>query len=280
MKIALSAESTIDLTPELLEKYNISIVPFTVILGENSYFDGDIDSQSLFDYVKEFKKLPKTSAINEYQYEEHFNKLLSTNDAIIHFSLSSKISSACGNAQIVANKMKNVYVIDTLSLSTGIALLAIYASKLINQELPIQDIVSKIKERIPYVQASFIIEKLNYLHKGGRCNSLQLLGANLLKLRPQIIVKEGKMISGKKYKGNMSIALKQYIQDTLNEFNTPDLSEVFITYTTSNPSDVTMIKTFLKEKGFKNIHETSAGATITTHCGENTLGILYINDSK
>ena len=281
MKIAISAESTIDLPKELLEKYNIKTTPFGVLLGEDLFFDGELPTSQIFDYVQKTKILPKTNAVNEYQFTEHFTKILEEYDAIIHISLSSEISSACNNAKAAASKLQNVYVIDSRSLSTGIALLAIYASKLAaNRNIAAAEIAKLVTERVPHVQASFIVERLDYLHKGGRCSSIALLGANLLKIRPQIVVKDGKMQSAKKYRGNIDKVIEDYSKDVIEQFNTPDLSVAFVTYTTATEGMVAAAKKALKEKGFKEIYETTAGATITSHCGEHTLGILYINDSK
>ena len=138
----------------------------------------------------------------------------------------------------------------------------------------------KCIKRVEKVQASFELKRLDYMHKGGRCSGLTLFAANLLKIRPQILLKDGKMIPGKKYKGNFAHVVKNYCQDVLEQFNTPDLSKAFITYTTADAEIVDIARAMLKEKGFKNIYETRAGATITSHCGEDCLGILYINDAK
>ena len=280
MKIAISAESTIDLNKGLLEKYQIKTTPFTVTLGDNTYLDGEISTDEIIKFANDNKVLPKTSAINKYQYDEHFDKLLKTYDAIIHFSLSSELSSACGNAIASARERKNVYVVDTKSLSTGIALLAIYAKELVDAGENFKTIYSKCTTRIPFVQASFELKRLDFLYKGGRCSALAFFGANLLKIRPQIIVKDGKMISGKKYRGNYESVVKKYCDDVLEEFNTPDLSHAFLTYTTASESVVETAMSKLKERGFKNIHVTRAGGTIASHCGEDCLGILYINDGK
>ncbi len=280
MKIAISAESTIDLTKELLEEYDIKTIPFGIQLGNKFANDGEITSEEIITYVNQTGVLPKTSAINEYQYNEHFEKLLEDYDAVVHFALSSKISSACSHAQSAAEKLKNVFVVDTQSLSTGIALLAIYARELANDGALAKEIFDKCQARVPSVQASFELKRLDYLHKGGRCSSLTLLGANVLKIRPQIILKEGKMISGKKYRGNYNHVVKSYCEDVLNEFNTPDLKHGFVTYTTADDEVVQTAIGFLKERGFENIHVTRAGATITSHCGEDCLGILYLNDGN
>lgn len=278
MKIAISAESTIDLTPELVEKYDIKIVQFTINLGEEAFFDKDISPQDIFEYVEKNKLLPKTSAVNQFQFEQHFENILKEYDAIIHFSLSSEMSSACENAKTASAKFKNVFVIDTRSLSTGIALLVLSACDMKKDGMMAKEIVEKIKRRIDFVQASFVLDRLDYLYKGGRCNALMYFGANLLKLHPQIIVKDGKMISGHKYRGSLEKVTLNYVKDTLAEFNNRDKKRAFITFTTATETLIFKIEKILKEKGFQEIYKTTAGATISSHCGENTLGILYIND--
>lgn len=281
MKIAISAETTIDMPKELLEKYNIHTVPFNILLGEDDRQDGELKSAEIFEYVQKTGVLPKTSAINEFTYTEYFKGLLNEYDAIVHISLSSGISCACQNAKAAAAGLQNIYIVDSQSLSTGIALLAIYASKLAAKgNIAAAEIANLVAGRVKDVQASFVIERLDYLHKGGRCSSLALFGANLLKIRPQIIVKDGKMGSAKKYKGNMDIVVKNYCADVLEQFNTPDLSIAFITYTTATEGMVANAKEALINRGFKEVYETQAGATIASHCGEHTLGILYINDAK
>ena len=278
MKIALSAESTIDMPEELLRKYDIHTTPFTILLGDEAKLDGEVTPPEIIDYVSKTNQLPKTSAVNSYQYKEHFEKLLKDYDAVIHFCLSSEISVACHNAKTTASEMKNVYVVDSRSLSTGIALLAIYASKLRDKGLEPKKIVEKCEKRIPSLQVSFVLNRLDYLYKGGRCSALQMFGANLLKLRVQILVKDGKMGAGKKYRGNMTHCIVNYVNDTLASFDNPDLEEVFITSTTATEEQVDAVRKILEEHGFKHIMVTNAGGTITSHCGENCLGILYIND--
>ena len=280
MKIAVSAESTIDLNKELLGRFQINTTPFTVTLGDNSYLDGEITTDEIISFATKNKILPKTSAINKFNYDEHFDGLLKSHDAVIHFSLSSELSSACNNAIASAKERKNVYIIDTKSLSTGIALIAIYAKELIDKGEDIQTIYNKCLKRVPYIQASFALKRLDFLYKGGRCSALAFFGANLLKIRPQIIVKDGRMVSGKKYRGNYETVVKKYCDDVLEEFNTPDLNHVFITYTTASEQVIESVIEKLKDRGFKNIYVTRAGGTITSHCGEDCLGILYINDGN
>lgn len=278
MKIAISTESTLDIPKELQKEFDISVIPFTVILGDRSGLDGDITPLEIFDYVDKTGILPKTSAVNEYQYDKYFTKLLKNYDAVIHISLSSEISSSCMNAINAASILKNVYVIDSKSLSTGIALLAIYARKLADQGIEVEEIVERVNKRVPYVQASFVINSLNYLYKGGRCSSLARFAALLFRIKPQIIVKDGKMAPYNKYRGRNEQTVEQYCKDTLEEFNNPDLSIAFVTHSHATPEMVEVAKKALKERGFKTIYETTAQATITSHCGPKTLGILYIND--
>ncbi len=280
MKIAISVESTCDLSKELLESNGISVIPFNVILGENTYKDGEITTEEIFASVEKTGILPKTNAINQFEYTEYFERLKKDNDAIIHVCLSSGLSCSCQNAINASKDFKDVYVIDSKSLSTGIGLLALYAKELADSGVKPNEIAKKVESRVESLQVSFVIERLDYLYKGGRCNSLQFFGANLLKLRPRIVVNGGKMSADKKYRGAMEKVVTKYCEDTLSEFNTPDLERVFITYTTATPQMVEAARTAVTNAGFKNIYETHAGCTIASHCGGNTLGILYFNDGK
>ena len=255
-------------------------MPFTVFLGDKDYKDGEITCDQIIEFVEKNKVLPKTGAVNRITYEEHFTEILKEYDGIIHISLSSELSSAYENALAVSKELKNVFVIDSRSLSTGIALLALYAKKLVSAGEKIESVYNKVLERVPNVSASFILKRVDYLYKGGRCNALVYLGANLLKIRPQIILKDGKMVSGKKYRGNFEHGVNTYCKDVLEEFNTPDLDTAFLTYTTASEEAIETAKNHLINRGFKNIYITRAGGTITSHCGEKCLGILFINDGK
>lgn len=279
MKIAISAESTIDLTKELLEKYDIKTIPFIVLLGEKEGYDGEITPKEIFDYVDQTAVLPKTSAINDYNFEEYFKNLLNEYDAVVHVSLSSAISSTYQHANIAAGKLRNVYVVDSKSLSTGIALLCIYGRELAEQGLAANEIAKQLRARTKAVQASFVVNTIDYLFKGGRCSSLQRFGANLLRLKPQIVVNnDGKMSSGKKYRGKNRDVVDQYCMDTLAKFNNPDKSIVFVTHSLASQDMVDCAIEILQRHGFKTIYTTVAGATISSHCGPKTLGILYFND--
>lgn len=278
MKIKLSSESTCDLPKELLEKYDISTIPYSIILGDDIVEDNETVPAKIYEFVETTKKLPKTSAINEESYKEYFESLLKDNDAVIHITLSSGLSSSNSHAVAAAESLKNVYVIDSKSLSTGIALLCIYARKLIDEGNSPETIVEKVTARVPHVQASFVVERLDYLYKGGRCSRLALFGANLLKIRPQIVVKDGVMSPDKKFRGKMEMVVSKYCEETLSEFNTPDKSIAFVTHTSATPEMVNNAIEAVKNAGFENVYDTVAGGTITSHCGEHVLGILYFND--
>lgn len=281
MKIAVTAESTIDLPKRLLEEFDIHTVPFMVTMGDRSGLDGEVTPEEEFAYTKETGKLPHTAAVNPFQFEEFFANILKEYDHIIHFSLSSGISKACENATLVSHQEAfegKVDVIDTLSLSTGIALQAIYACKLVKEGEEVAAIIRKCKARIPHCQASFSLESVDNLYKGGRCSALSMIGANLLRIKPEIYVQNGKMIAGKKYRGSMDAVVGHYVDDTLEAFPNPDRSLVFITYSTATEEAVNVAKEKLAAAGFKRIECTTAGATIACYCGPHCLGILYIND--
>ena len=278
MKIIISSESTCDLSKELIEENNVSIIPYSIILGDEVVVDNAEVPAKIFEFVESTGNLPKTSAINEQSYSDYFENLLRECDAVIHITLSGALTCSVQNAKMAASKLKNIHIIDSRSLSTGTGLLVLYAAKLAKEGLDAEAIVEKVSARIPAVQASFVIDRLDYLHKGGRCNALALFGANLLKIHPQIVLKDGKMGPAKKYRGKMEKVVEKYCEDTLSEFNTPDKSIGFLTYTTATEEMVSAAKTALENAGFEKIYITTAGGTVTSHCGENVLGILYLND--
>lgn len=282
MKIIISSESSQDLGDALIRKFDIKIIPFQLIIGSRTGKDGiDLFAEDIFKYYDDTGNLAHTSALNEAEYEQYFQGLLKEGDAIIHIALGSKISSSCSSALKAAEKFSgNVKVIDSESLSTGIGLLVIYAAELREQGKSFEEIYELVSARVPHVQASFVLEKVNFLYKGGRCSALSYLGANILGIKPQIVVRDGRCVSGRKYRGKFNEVVKKYVETTLEEFDHPDYHMVFITYTTADDEIVNWIEVTLKAKGFKNIYITKAGGTISCHCGAHTLGILYFNDGK
>lgn len=277
MKIAITMDSACDISEEIRVAYDFKIIPFTVTLGDKSFEDGKIDTDEIFAYVAETGILPKTSAINEASFYDFFAEVRKNCDAMIHIGISSDFSSAHQNAVNAAKRLKNVYVVDSRSLSTGIALLGIYAKKLTEQYSDPKKIVELVNAAALKTQASFVIERLDYLYKGGRCSSLALFGANVLKLRPEIIVSEGKMKAHRKYKGKMPKVIAEYCRDVLHDYPDPDKSVCFITHSKADPEMIEAARAAVNAAGFETVYETVAGCTVSSHCGKNTLGILFIN---
>lgn len=281
--IAISCESACDLTKEMLERYNIFTVPFHILVGDKTYYDGELDIDEIFDYYKKTDKLAKTSAVNAFQFKEHFKKLKDLGyDKIIHFSLSSGISSAYQNAVTASKEFEGIEVIDSLALSTGIALEAIYASNLVKDGKSFEEIVKASNERRKFAQSSCIIESVTYLHRGGRCSFFKMIGANLLRLKPVVYINNetGKLEPKEKFRGPMKKVVNEYIDKTLEKYNNPDKSLAFITYTNCNEELLSAAKEKLLEAGFKEVLITRAGATIACHCGPGCFGILYMNDGN
>ncbi|MCI7003561.1 MAG: DegV family protein [Clostridia bacterium] len=276
MKIGISADSICDLTPELLEKYAIHLMPMVITLDDQEYEDGiNINQDQLFEFTEKTGRLPKTSARSSYEYIEHFEKLLQEYDHIIHFSISFKISSTGNNAVVASKEIgdNKVTVIDTKSLTTGAGFLTISCAEKIEAGENLEDIVTELEQEKEKIQASFLVDTLKFLHKGGRCSSLALLGANLLKIKPRISLVDGEMKVTKKYIGNIEVSLIKYMNDLLKECP-PNKKRAFITYSSFMPV-ANEIEQKLKEFGFKEVIQTFAGPTICTHCGKKTLGIIY-----
>lgn len=280
MKITIACDSSADLSEELYKQNNIRVIPFPVMLGDKEYFDGvNLTTKMIFEHVSKTKELPKTSAISEEEYFEFFKKNQPKDGALIYICLSSKISSSFSHAEAATKRLNNVYAIDSLSLSSGIGVQVLYACRLRDKGETFENIIKKVEARRDSVQAGFITYKLDYLHKGGRCSSVQLLGANLLKIHPSIKLEGGKMIMDKKYMGKFLTIMEKYFIDAINTWNTPDNEVGFITFSSATDEMVKLAENITKENThFKNLYFTHASATITSHCGENTIGILYYND--
>lgn len=272
MKIAISSESSVDLDKDLLEKYQIYVIPYSILLGDKVEVDGQISSDELFDYANKNKILPKTSALNVEEYNEFFGSLSKDFDKVIHLSLSSGISSTFSNAQKSAENFDNVIVLDSQSLSTGIGFKAIKLRKLLDEGKSIEEAIEIVQKS--RMQVSAIITKLDYMFKGGRCSSLAYFGANLLKLKPRIIVENGSVKNSHIYRGKMEKVVKDYIFETLKE--KPAIKDIVsITFTTIDEEIKQEIYEICKEQGFKEIIFEQAGATVSCHCGDGCVGIMY-----
>ena len=277
--VKITTDSTADLNADF-EKYDIGVLPLNVILDGESYLDGvSIVPEDIFRKYEEKKVLPKTAARSPEDFAEFFRSYTDCGHEVVHINISSKISMTHDNAMKAAKETKGVYVIDSLSLSSGTGLLVLYAAELAKKGLSAKEIAELVKKRVPFVQASFVVDTMEYLHKGGRCSSLARIAASVLKIKPTIEVRDGGMQVGKKYMGSFDKIITKYVEATLSEFNSPDLTRIFITHTSASPETVEKVKEKILEIApFVEVKETFASSTITSHCGKGTLGILYIND--
>lgn len=279
--IIITSDSTTDLSKELCERYKITVMPLCITLGDKLYTDGvDITPDDIYAHHDRTGELPKTTATNVGDCLDFFSQFTSQGKTVIHFTISSEMSSTYNNACMAAEELGNVYIIDTKNLSTGGGLLVITAAELLNQGLPAEEIVEKTRETVARVDASFVIDNLEYLYKGGRCSAVAMLGANLLKLKPCIQVKNGKMDVAKKYRGRYADVLKQYVVDKIGDYSDIDLDRVFVTHAGCDPQLVNDIVELVKKTApFKEVFLTRAGCTVSSHCGANTLGVLFIRKS-
>ena len=278
MNIKITADSTCDLSHELLTANNIALIRLIVTKDGEEFIDNDtITPADIFAHVAAGGELCKTAALGVGAYEDEFAKHAKDFDAVIHVSLGSGFSSSYQNACLAAGEFDNVHVIDSRNLSTGHGLVVLKACELAKTCNDLDTIVETLADYTAKVEASFVVENLTYLVKGGRCSSAAALGANLLNLKPCIEVKNGKMSVGKKYRGNYEKCLANYVKERLTGRNDIDGGTIFITHTPVSDSALEGVKTAVAETGiFQNIYETEAGCTISCHCGPGTLGILFV----
>ena len=277
-KIKIIADSACDISPELARKYNIEIHPFVVNLGEKSYHDGvDITTDDILKYYRETGTISKTAAAPPHEYEELFRQWPADEYDVLFFTISREFSSAYANACVGAENLDNIYIVESANLSTGILLVVLAAADMIESGMSAGEIAEKLAGIVPKVRTSFVIDTLEFLWKGGRCSGVAALGANLLRLKPCIEVIDGKMSVGKKYRGSIDKVIPQYIGDRLR--STPNVvrRRVFITHTFESRGPVDAALKQARDSGmFDEVLETRAGCTVFSHCGPNTLGILYI----
>ncbi len=278
--IILCADSTCDLNEELLEKYNVHLMPMHVNLEENSYLDGvDIGPDMIYDYYREHKVLPKTAALNMDEVLEFVTPFIKAGNDVLCLTLGSALSTTYNSFRLAAMETENLYVVDSNSLSTGFGLLVLAAGDRIAAGMPIEQIVEELQALTQKVEASFIVDNLEFLHKGGRCSAVAMLGANVLKLKPCIEVSNegGAMGVSKKYRGSLERVLEEYVADRLNGRDDIDTSRIFITHSGISEERIAIVKAAVeKHMAFDEIHVTRAGCTISSHCGPNTLGILFL----
>ena len=278
MRFKITSDSTCDLMKSQIEELDIGIYPLIVNKGDQSYRDGiDITPADIYAYVAAGNPLCTTSAGPVGEYEDFFAPLSKEYDAVIHINLGSGFSSSHQNARVAAQEFDNVYVIDSRNLSTGQGHVVLEACRLAKTESDPEELCRKLNEFAPRVNASFLLNRLDYMVKGGRCSAVAMLGANLLRLKPCIEVVDNKMISAKKYRGNFNKCLETYVRDRLQDMSGIRTEEIFITHTLVDQENVDTVQKTIESCGnFDRIYETTAGCTITCHCGEGTLGILYV----
>lgn len=280
-KVLLTSDSTTDLSPELIERYNIKILPLGITLSGKTYKDGiDINPDLIYKHYNETGELPKTSAVNIDECCNFFAPFVEEGYSIVHFSISSEMSSTFNNCRLAAQEFEDVYVVDTKNLSTGGGLLVLSAADMVQQGLSAKEIAEKCDEIATRVDATFVIDNLEFLHKGGRCSAVAAFGANLLKLKPCIAVRSGKMGVIKKYRGKYSNVLIEYVNDMIGDASDIELDRIFVTHAGCEPEIYNAcVEEVKKLAPFKEVFLTRAGSTISSHCGKDTLGVLFIRKS-
>lgn len=279
--IRIVADSTCDLSRELIEQHNIEILPLHIMLGDKEYLDGiNVTPSDLYKWSDENKSTPHTSAPSISDAISLFEKVMVNGDEIIAFAISSSMSASCETMQIAAQNLDacdRISVIDSANLSTGIGLLVVEAATMAEQGMARDLIVQQIEKLKPNVRASFVVDTLTYLHRGGRCSSVAALAGGALKLHPKIVVENGAMSATKKYRGKYSNIVLEYVKDMEPSLKKAKPDRIFITHSGMDPDIVDSVRNYLRELNiFNEVIETRAGSVISSHCGPGTLGALFI----
>lgn len=277
-KVKICADSTCDLTPELLTRYDIDVFALPVNLGDKPCLDGvNVQPNDLYEYYRTTGKLTTTSAPSSVEYIEFFKKYVEQGVAVIHFSISSEMTITHNNCRMAAETLPDIYAIDSRSLSSGMGRLAVEAAIMAEQGMDAPAIVEQINRIKEHVEVSFILDTLEFLWKGGRCSGLSAMGANLLKLKPAIEVKDGKMVVGKKYRGHLGNVHDEYIETKLKGRTDLQLDRIFITHSGIEQQYIDRAVAKVKQvQPFGEVIVTRAGCSVSNHCGPGTLGIIYM----
>lgn len=281
--VKIISDSTCDLSPELIAKYDIDILPLHILLGEDEYEDGkDITPEQIYNWSDENKTTPKTSAPALTDAIELFKPYIDEGREIVCFSISSSMSTSGNVMRIAAEELEaenRITVIDSANLSTGIGLLVIEAAIMAQNNHTVEEIVSAIEALKPNVRASFVVDTLTYLYRGGRCNAVSAMAGGVLKLHPKIVVENGAMKASKKYRGKINSAIMTYVKDMEDALKAARPDRVFITHSGCDRTIVEEVHSYLENLGvFSEILETRAGGVISSHCGPGTLGVLFIQN--
>ena len=278
-RVRIVSDSTCDLSQELIQKYDISIIPLCIMLGENTYLDGiDITPEEIYRWSDENKSTPKTSAIPFDKIEETLKPMVEAGDDIIFIGISEEMSSTCNRIRIFAEdeNYDRIFVINSKNLSTGIGLQVLHAAELRDSGMSAEEIVEKIERSRDKVKASFVIDTPTFLARGGRCSAVEAFMASALKLHPEIVVRDGRMGAGRKVRGKPSMAVNAYVDGLMPTIMNADRRRVFITHSGSDREIIDAVKAKLEGLNmFDEILETQAGGVISSHCGPNTLGVLF-----
>ncbi|HHT16110.1 MAG TPA: DegV family protein [Papillibacter sp.] len=280
MTIKITSDSTCDLAPWILRDFDISLIPLYIIKGGHVYRDGvDITPPEIFRHVEKTGEFPSTAAVNPYDYDVHFEKFAAQYGAVIHISIGSGFSMCWQNAAEAAKRYKNVFVFDSKNLSSGQGHLVLEAARMArNGALP-DEILKRLYVMRDKVETSFLIDRLDYIFKGGRCSLATAIGANIMHLRTCVEVSGGKMVVKKKYRGSFESAVSSYVRDRLGGRRDLNLSTVFVTHTQAPIAAVQAARNaILQEAEFVRVIETRAGCTVSCHCGPRTLGILFMTE--
>ena len=279
--IVITADSTCDLPQELIDKYDIKIIPLSILLGEKVYHDGvDIKPSDIYDFVEKTGELPKTAAVTPSEYHEVFKRFADDGKKIVHIGFSSALSSSYQNACVAAEEFERVYCVDSKNLCTAMGLLLLKACDYREKGMDAKRIVDKVNRLVPKVSTTFVLDGLEYLHKGGRCSSVAKFGANVLGIKPSIAVdtQTGRLDMAKKYRGKTELVYKQYITDRINGIKRIQPDRVVIANSGGVPADtIAFAKGMLEGRDkFEQVILADAGCTISSHCGPKTLAIFYI----
>ena len=279
--IKITTDSTSDLPRDIIEKYNIEVLPLIVNLGDNEFFDDGVSvtQDKIFEFVKQNNILPKTAARSIPDYVDFFERVLKDADFIIHIGIGAELSCSYRNALLAKEEVdeNRIFVVDSKSLSSGIGLLVLEAAKLANEGMHVNKIVERIEYLANKAQTSFVVEKLDYLYKGGRCSKFSFSMGAMLKIKPRLQLIDGKMINTGKDIGPTRVVLKKYVDFILSKYPNPKTDLCLLAYTKMDPNLLNEITEYVKSKGiFKEVRPQLAGSVITSHCGESTLGMLYL----
>ncbi|WP_295857169.1 DegV family protein [uncultured Oscillibacter sp.] len=276
--IKITTDSTCDLPEALLREYDITVLPLGIVKGEGLFRDGvDIHPADIAAHVDAGGAITTTNAVNTADYLDCFSRLLKTCDAVVHVNLGSKISSCHQNARIAAAELSNVYVADSDNITVGMGELVLRAARAARAGHTPEEILAELEDLRRRMEVSFVLDRLDYMKRGGRCSAVTAIGANLLKLHPCIEVVDGKLAVTKKYRGSMERVVSDYLHDRLDGRDDIDTERIWLVDSAFGPELADAARAVLQADGrFGQILESKAGCTIFSHCGPNTVGLAIL----